>query len=147
MDFACVCVFVCVCVRLYVCVCVCVRVCVCVCVWMWRCVCECQGVCVCERESFSLLCLSVCLSAGQSLWFSFIPMWDTQKRWVQNETECMYMRQLMSGMPTGTLICPRTSWRACQRASFTAWPACCKYLPAPCVWMENYTCKHMQLYV
>ena len=88
MDFACVCVFVCVCVRLYVCVCVCVRVCVCVCVWIceviesndsrvadanvcvcvWEreresvCVYVCVFVCVCMRVCVCVcICVSVCL--------------------------------------------------------------------------------------
>jgi len=58
------------------------------------------------------------------------------------------MRQLMSAMPTGTCICNRTSWRPCQRASSTAWPACGKCLPAPCVCIverKNYVCMYMYI--
>ena len=35
-----------------------------------------------------------------------------------------------SAMPTGPFLCPRTSWRACRRASSTAWPAWSKCLSA-----------------
>jgi len=39
--------------------------------------------------------------------------------------------QLMSAMPTGTLIYPIINWRACQKASSTAWPAWSKCRLAP----------------
>jgi len=54
-------------------------------------------------------------------------------RSMQSETECIFVHQLLPTMPAGIFICPTTSWQACRRASSTAWPACSKCLPAPCV--------------
>jgi len=57
---------------------------------------------VCIREiSFGMI---VGLSINLCLCVFVIPMRDAEKRWVPNETECIYMRQLMSAMPPqGTL--------------------------------------------
>ena len=55
------------------------------------------------------LCLSITLSICLRHCVFSILMPDTQKKWVPNETECIYMRQLMSAMPTGSFICNRTS--------------------------------------
>jgi len=138
----CVCVWVCVRVRACVCVCVSARFCVCVCmrvfvgvcVFVWLCVCmlvsNCPCVCVCVSERFSSVCLSVFLSICLYPCVFVIPMWDPQKKWVQNETECTCMCQLMCVMPTGAFICTTTIWRACRRAPSTAWPNCSKCLPA-----------------
>jgi len=49
-------------------------------------------------------------------------------------------RQPMYDMPTGDFFLTIISWRACRRASSTAWPTCCKCHPAPaCDW--NSSCE------
>jgi len=54
---------------------------------------------------------------------------------MERATGCICL--LMSGMPTGTLSCPETSWWACRRASSTAWSACSKCRPAAVCGVER----------
>ena len=60
-----------------------------------------------EPECMCLSVPSVCLCPCVFC----IPMQDKSKRWLHNETECTYMRQLMSAMPTGTLVWTRCNTR------------------------------------
>jgi NADH:ubiquinone oxidoreductase subunit 4 (subunit M) len=98
--YACGCVFVCV----YMCVCM--RTCVYVCMYAYMCTCGVQRERQRNRERY--VCVCVCICAFFLGVFSS-PMRDMQKRWVHDEIGCIYMRQLMSAMPTGPFICTGTS--------------------------------------
>ena len=81
-------VFVCV----YVCVCVCLCVFVCVYICVYVCMCVSVDVCSCGRERFSVVSWTVLLFICLCLYVFLIPMRNTHKRWVQHETECIYMQ-------------------------------------------------------
>ena len=123
----CVCVYVCV----PVCVCVCVRKCMCagLCVCTRVCASACLCACACVSVSVSVSEIPFGLFVRLSVHlFTYIhlfahiylflcPTRDVgnaeevapEEKLVQNKTECIYMSQLVSAMPTGTFCCPTTS--------------------------------------
>jgi len=136
------------CLYLYLCVCLCL--CLCLCLFECVSVFVCAWVCVIHAQYIQRndqIMDTWSFEWGRNVW---IPRWVKEMIFnrlclhrvpiamspIQGDTAgaertTVYVRLLMSGMSTGDFICTLTSWRACRRASSTAWPACGKCRPAP----------------